>query len=708
MGKSSMKNFVVVDFETRATIDLRKVGSTVYIKHPHTEIMSGVWKKGDQVIVWCPGLNKEANSWHEAVNSKLGLQVDYSPLDKPPKLIREWAKLPWLAHNADGFDSILWNEHCDRHKLPKAFKPASWTDTIHLARMADYPAGLAKLLPAVLPDAQKDNSSSMLFLSKCRTMGKARGPYYIRGNPEIWYKMLKYNILDVVNLEELFANLVDKLDGSYEMQVESIETHRQINSYGLLVDVKWINNLVAHWQLLGAESSATASKIVGWNVNLRSPQQVINIIQKLGVKLSGNSLNKSVVDQILEEPEKFFDINDSQAMLAVEILSLRQNVAKATIGKVNKIRSLIYGKEPVIRNWAVYNGAHTGRYTSVGIQLHNLPRGDGATGKLTKWPLKELASRAKPMDASLLTELTRGAFIPRPGHKFGVYDYSAVEARGCAWLVQCKKILDIYHAGGDPYVSLSSKIYGIPEVDITEDQRFVGKQGILSCQYQVGPDRFQVMCEAYGIELEAIGITSKQVVDVYRSEYPEYPQFWKDIQRACLDVVGGREYECNLGGPNGNAIRVYMHRDGLMLRLPSGRSIRYNNATIIMKDTPWGSKAPAVQYMHPRYGPVDLYGGLETENIVQGMCKDIFQRGVDKRMYQCVLHAHDEAVVEIPDNGRPALTLTKFTKYGKMMSSDVKWAPGMPIGVEGFLTDRYCKKPLKGTKKYKFLRGKVQ
>ena len=57
---------------------------------------------------------------------------------------------------------------------------------------------------------------------------------------------------------------------------------------------------------------------------------------------------------------------------------------------------------------------------------------------------------------STLSELIRTAFIPKPGYKFIVADFSAIEARVLSWLAGEKWRMETFASGGDIYCATAS------------------------------------------------------------------------------------------------------------------------------------------------------------------------------------------------------------------------------------------------------------
>lgn len=88
-------------------------------------------------------------------------------------------------------------------------------------------------------------------------------------------------------------------------------------------------------------------------------------------------------------------------------------------------------------------------------------------------------------------------FIQWPGGDLLQADYSSVEARGNPWLCGAEDTLQLFRDGALVYELMAAKIFGVPLEEVTGDQRFVGKQAILGCGYNMGRPKFRGTCESY-------------------------------------------------------------------------------------------------------------------------------------------------------------------------------------------------------------------
>ena len=63
---------------------------------------------------------------------------------------------------------------------------------------------------------------------------------------------------------------------------------------------------------------------------------------------------------------------------------------------------------------------------------------------------------------NVLSELIRTAFVPKPGYKYIVSDFSAIEARVLSFLAGEQWRIDLFKNGGDIYCQSASRMFGVP------------------------------------------------------------------------------------------------------------------------------------------------------------------------------------------------------------------------------------------------------
>jgi len=95
----------------------------------------------------------------------------------------------------------------------------------------------------------------------------------------------------------------------------------------------------------------------------------------------------------------------------------------------------------------------------------------------------------------------RACFGAAPGYLFLEIDYSQIEVRIMAWLSGDANMLEVFKTSGDIYRYVAARIRGVPESEITKQDRNRAKPVVLGFQYGMGAKKFvQYALDQYGIE----------------------------------------------------------------------------------------------------------------------------------------------------------------------------------------------------------------
>lgn len=137
----------------------------------------------------------------------------------------------------------------------------------------------------------------------------------------------------------------------------------------------------------------------------------------------------------------------------------------------------------VRRNGRVWVTGNSGKL----VQVQNLPQNHIVDLELARNLVKqgrfedvELLYDSTP---KVLSELIRTAFIPKPGCRFLVADFSAIEARVLAWLSGEQWRLDVFSSHGKIYEASASAMFHVPIEEIKKGSplRQKGKVAELAC-----------------------------------------------------------------------------------------------------------------------------------------------------------------------------------------------------------------------------------
>ena len=248
-------------------------------------------------------------------------------------------------------------------------------------------------------------------------------------------------------------------------------------------------------------------------------------------RLEKYSLERSRVEDLIAYLERINDemgLDDTEYQV-LQVLHVRAFGASATPRKFTKMLPMLSDGDR-LRGQYVFNGAAaTGRFSSRGLQIHNLTRSTVQMLAKTNMSPQDVELHAIDIvqDEALsvngkmaaltdafgpvgktLSRLIRPAFVAEPGKKLIWADYSAIEARVLPWLAEAfgsRPVLAIFRANdADPslpdiYKLQAGSILGKDAKLITKAERQShGKVPVLSLGFGGGNGALFNMARAYG------------------------------------------------------------------------------------------------------------------------------------------------------------------------------------------------------------------
>lgn len=219
-----------------------------------------------------------------------------------------------------------------------------------------------------------------------------------------------------------------------------------------------------------------------------------------------------------------------------------------------------------------YGANRSCRWAGRIIQLQNLPQKHFAdleeARSLVKSGDYEFMSMLYDDAPDTLSQLIRTAFIPRPGYKFVVSDFSAIEARVLSHLARETWRTKVFADNGDIYCASASAMFGV----------IVEKHGQNSHLRQKG--KIAELLLGYGGSIGTLksmgalemGLAEEELhplVDAWRSSNPNIVQFWWDVDRAVKNAIKMRTATVTHG------IRFIYQSWILFIALLSGRRLLY-------------------------------------------------------------------------------------------------------------------------------------
>lgn len=569
-------------------------------------------------------------------------------------------------------------------KLYPELPAEQWECTSVLALYNSLPTKLADVA-AVLhlgADKQKDTRGKALinYFSKPCKPTKANGgrtrnlPEH---NPEAWAQYIEYNRQDVIVEKAIRQKLLSLKPPELEHKYWLMD--QETNSRGARVNAKLVENAIRINKEHKAKLLAKAKELTGLE-NPNSPLQLTAWIEnQLGETIE--SIDKKAIAELLKK-----DIPDDVRVM----LRLRQLLGKTSIKKYEAMQKAMTSDGRVHGMFQFYGAMRTGRWAGRIVQLHNLPRNsmnaqelDTARAFVKNGDL-EMLELCYDNVPDTLSQLVRTAITAKPGCRFIVDDFSAIEARVIAWLAGEKWRQDVFAEGGDIYCASASAMFGVPVVKHGENGhlRQKGKIAELALGYggSVGALK-QMGADKMGLSDDEL----QDIVTKWRAASPAITKFWWDVDNAAKKAI-----------KTGGTVRIkqghltFCRKQGaLFIELPSGRHLvyikpeigenRFGGESILYRGIEQGSR---------KWGKLETYGGKLVENIVQAVARDCLAAAMlrlTEAGYKIIMHIHDEVVMEAPDGiGSPA-------EVTEIMSKNEPWEAGLIKTADGFEGQYYMK-----------------
>ena len=572
-----------------------------------------------------------------------------------------------------------YNANFERTCLSKYFgryiPPESWHCSAVQAAMLALPRSLEDVGRVLGLDEQKMKEGKELiryFCVPCKPTkangGRTRNlPCHA---PEKWELFKTYCKRDVDVEKSIRRKLHNFPIPESEMELYRLD--QRINDRGVLVDMKLVRNAVSCERLHKEVVTKRAYELTG----LENPNSVAQLKGWLGdMGMEAESLSKKAVAEMIAETDGEVE----------ELLRLRLLMAKTSVKKYEAMERSVCSDGRVHGLLQFYGANRTGRFAGRLVQIQNLPQNHLPDLELARDLVKQ--GRFEDIEflydstPNVLSELIRTAFIPKPGCRFVVADFSAIEARVMGWLSGEEWVLDVFRGDGKLYEMTASRMFGIPMAEIGKgsSERAKGKVASLACQYG-GSTGALVSMGALDM-----GLTEEELpplVAAWRKANPHMVQFWWDVDAAVIKAVTEKQ-KTKVGKI------IFEYKSGILfITLPSGRKLSYVKPRMAVNR--FGRDGLTYEGIseNKKWSRIETYGPKLVENIVQGTARDLLAEAmlrVEKKGYPIVMHCHDEIIAEVPEG------IGSVDEMCEIMAVQPEWAEGLPLRADGYQCNFYQK-----------------
>jgi DNA polymerase-1 len=272
----------------------------------------------------------------------------------------------------------------------------------------------------------------------------------------------------------------------------------RMESLGITVDPDQLRRMSVRMEEEIARLSEEVFALAGKPFNINSPQQLGQVLfEDMRLPAStktGKGKVFSTAADVLEELAE-------EHTIAAKVLEFRQ---------LTKLKGTYADALPLLidpatgRLHTTFNqaGAATGRLSSSNPNLQNIP-----------------------MRTELGREI-RAAFVPRPGWKFIVADYSQIELRLLAHMSGDKVLVEAFRNGEDIHTRTAAEVFGVPPLMVTSDHRRAAKAVNFGIVYGQ---------QAFGLA-KSLGIDRREADTYIKAYFERYNGVRRWIDHTIADV----------------------------------------------------------------------------------------------------------------------------------------------------------------------------
>jgi DNA polymerase-1 len=274
----------------------------------------------------------------------------------------------------------------------------------------------------------------------------------------------------------------------------------RMENRGIRIDVPLLKQMSNTMGVQLADLEKRIYAEAGTEFNINSPQQLAHILfEKLNYpvikKTKGTKAYSTSVDVLQELASHGFAVP--------QLILQHRELHKLKSTYVDALPQLV-GKDGRVHTSFNQAVAATGRLSSSDPNLQNIP---------------------------IRTELgreIRKAFVANDGNVLMAADYSQVELRILAHITQDESLIETFRKGTDIHRATASKIFNVPESEVTIDQRRAMKTINFGVLYGMSAFRLSN-------ELNISGAQAKEFIEAYFARYPKIQEY---LDRTLEDARG--------------------------------------------------------------------------------------------------------------------------------------------------------------------------
>ena len=636
-----------LDLETRSRVDLFKEGVYNYATCPSTEVTIKSWAFDDEdPELWlppvtsvrddvCEELTKKGFTVHENLPTRFVNYLGAAKLDVA------YSENMIYAHNAAFERLMLWYILCPDYDLIEPPLEQFYC-TATQARANNMPAQLDKCARALRVKELKDAAGKQLITRL--SIPNDEGEF--TETVEDYVNFAIYCAQDV-RAERDISHCMRPLT---EVELEDYYVNETINDRGLMVDTDLARVAANYADEEQAELLTLINKYTHGQVS----------------KARGKKLTEWVYQRLDEDQQKHMHkYKDGKQKISFDKTARARLMSDTTVGKkirdvveasdfaqassTAKFNSMLKRADPedlrVRGAYVLYGASGTHRYSSKGLQTHNMPRDslDKVGHDKADTVKAAMLAHATPqaiIDLSgygimqTLKRLLRYSIRAAPGNTFVCGDWGQIEARANPWLAMgisarcdqyAQQALDAFINQTDEYdvyCMAAEGIYGYPVRKSTHpEERQIGKVAVLSLGFGGGIGAFKGMAVNYGVSVS--DEEAEHIKQGWRNTNAWAPIFWSALEKGAIKAVRRPMTPVKVGRLT-YLFQPDINHGSLWCLLPSGNVLCYPDARVDVVQGKYGPQAQ-LSAMKANWSPkqgesqwprIKLWGGVLCENCI--------------------------------------------------------------------------------------------
>ena len=652
-----------IDLETRSDRDITKCGVYAYADSPYFAI-----------TLMSVAIDDGAVQLYDLANGDRVPEDILTALTDEAVIKRafnvQFERVCLSRYLREEYPQIFRSYSIDADTVGDYLSPVGWQCTMIHCRTLGLPSTLASAGAALKLEQQKMLEGKALIKYFCVPYDTVDGipQFHTPADaPDKWETFKAYNKQDV---EAELA--IDQRLSRFPVPDfiwEQFYLDQEINDRGIRVDMELVEAALT----LDAQAKTTLSAEMRRLTGIENPNSVYQLLEWLGEQgYKSDCLDKAAVRELLKtakDPVK-------------SVLELRLMLSKSSVRKYQAMQTAACSDHRARGMFSFYGASRTGRWAGRIIHLQNLPQNHipdlTEARNIVKYGYYDEVEMFYEDVPDTLSQLIRTAFVPRPGYKFIVADFSAIEARVIAWLAGEQWRMDAFANGEDIYCASASKMFGVPVVKhgVNGELRQKGKVAELACGYGGSVGAMKAMG---GDALNLSDAELKQIVTDWRDASPNIVKLWWAVDDAVKKAIKQKTTTETHG------LQFSYQSKMLFITLPSGRKLCYAHPQI--GENRFGGES--VTYMgigaSKKWERIESYGPKFVENIVQAVARDLLMFSMQTLSHCFIVgHIHDEMIIE-------ADRRMSLDEVCRQMARTPAWAEGLLLRADGYECEFYKK-----------------